>query len=359
MPLLFKTKTVKKGNDVITIEKSKTPYALPTTFLYDNFNVSSDYFLRYTNTSALLVLKNNELLYENYFPTQEDDENIPQESATNNNLFIAWSISKSFVSTLAGIAIQEGYIKSIDELVVTYVPELRNTAYEKVTIKQLLQMTSGVKFNEDYDDFFSDINIFSYYLALGLNTNDYISTLKENDHSGKHQYTSIDTQVLARVISKTTGRSLNEYLSEKIWQPLGMEQDAAWITDAYGNEFAAGGLNALPRDYARFGLLIANHGQWQDKHIIASEWIKNIGAENQIAESKESTDYDYSYKWWIPKDTKENEMLAIGIYDQYIYINRDKNIVIVKLSANANYISDDYISESQSLLFFRKISDSL
>jgi len=353
MPQFFSSVAIAKSEQAQEIKSSEKSYTLPTTFNFDNFNVSSDYFLRYTNTSALLILKDNQLVYENYFLNTEN----PLEK--NNNLFIAWSISKSFVSTLTGIAVQEGSIKSIDDLVITYVPELKNTGYEKVTIKQLLHMTSGVEFNEDYADFFSDINIFSYYLALGLNTHDYIKTLKNNTHQGTHLYTSIDTEVLAMVIAKATGKPLHQYLTEKIWQPLGMEQDALWLSDAYANEFAAGGLNANPRDYARFGLLIANQGMWDGKEIISANWLNNIGTKENRVSANDYEVYDYSFKWWIPKDTLENEMLAIGVYDQYIYINRDKKIVIVKLSANPNYLDDNYISEAQSLNLFRTIAGTL
>src|SRR5690606_24967369 len=106
------------------------------------------------------------------------------------------------------------------------------------------------------------------------------------------------------------------------------------------------------------GLLIANEGSFNGKEIISKNWLADIGkTENRV--SAEGYDiYDYSYQWWIPQDTLDNEMLAIGVYDQYIYINRSNNLVIVKLSANPNYISDNYISESQSLAFFRKIADS-
>lgn len=357
MPLLFSTKTVENLSEQTSSnsfnKNPETTFTLPATFSFDNFDVSSDYFLRYTNTSALLIIKDQQLVYENYFEAEQNEHQRSSE-----NLYIAWSLSKSIVSTLAGIAIEEGAIKNIDDLIITYLPELQNTAYQSVTIRQLLHMTSGVEFNEDYADFFSDINIFSYYLALGLNTTDYIRSLKNNTHSGQHLYTSIDTEVLALVISASTGKSLSAYLSEKIWQPLAMEKNALWISDAYGNEFAAGGLNASPRDYARFGLLIANQGSLNGKEIISKNWLANIGKTENRVRAEGYDVYDYSYQWWIPQDTLDNEMLAIGIYDQYIYINRSNNLVIVKLSANPNYISDNYISESQSLAFFRKIADS-
>ena len=321
-------------------------YQLPESFEFKTHQVSSDYFLRYTNTRALLVLHNNKLIFEQYYG-----------SASKDDLHISWSISKSVLSILTGIAIAEGKLE-LDDLAASYVPELKQTGFKDTSVEQLLQMTSGIVFSEDYDDFWSDINIFSYYLSLGFSLSDYVKTLKQNDHPGEHRYASIETQVLAMVLSRATGKSISDYLSEKIWSPLGMEKSALWITDASGMEFAPGGLNATARDLARFATLITRNGLVNKQQLVPAEWINKIGSANNIVSSDDYHTYDYSYRWWIPQNSSENEMLAIGVYDQYIYINRAKNIIVVKLSANANYIKDNYISEDQSLALFREITKS-
>jgi CubicO group peptidase (beta-lactamase class C family) len=341
------------------IRLSDSDYQLPDTFLFDNFDVSINYFLRYTNTNALLIMHNDELVYKNYFNTQEatDDSDEIILPRNDKDLFIGWSISKSIVSLLTAIAIEQGDIEGIDDLASKYIPQLGETAFKETTIRQLLQMVSGVAFDEDYDNFFSDINVFSYYLALGLPMSDFIFTLVENDHKGEHYYATVETQVLAMILNKVTNKSLTTLLQENIWQPGGMEHNALWISDSTGMEFAGGGFNASAIDYARIGQLIANNGILNNKQIAPATWIENLGKKDYMVSTDDYEDYDYSYHWWIPHDTKENEVLAIGVYDQYIYINRDKNLVIVKLSANAHYISDDYISEKQSLAFFRTISE--
>lgn len=355
MSKFYSTNLTEKGASVSELKLSDKSYNLPETFSFENFDVSSNYFLRYTNTNALLILHNNSLVYENYFVNKEDEDDQQPEGS----LFISWSVVKSFMSILTAIAIEEGDISNVNDLASDYIPELKNTAYRNVSIKQLLQMTTGVEFSEDYDNFFSDVNIFSYYLSFGLPMSDFVKTLKSNTHQGQHQYASIDTQVLGMVVTKATGQSLSSYLSEKLWQPLGMGNDALWMTDATGMEFAPGGLNASAKDYARFGQLIANGGSVNGKQIVQSNWISELGKPENTVTREDYEDYDYSNHWWVPKNTIENEIIAIGIYDQYIYINRDENIVIVKLSANPNYLKDDYISEKQSLNFFRSISKSL
>jgi len=331
-----------------TINTSATNYLIPQTFPYNSFDVSTEYFLRYTGTDALLVLKDNQLIHETYYNDFQSDD-----------VHITWSISKSIVSLLLSIAIEEGVIESLDDLAMDYYPELESTAYKNVSLNDLLQMTSGVQFDEDYADPFSDVNIFSYYLALRLSIHDYIQRLQVNDHSGKHQYASIDTQVLSQVLSRALKQDLSQYLSNRIWSKAGMQNNAKWISDGANDEFSAGGLSMTARDLSAIGVLLAKQGQFQGKQIIPQAWLAKIGNIEHTVSHEKYTQYNYSRSWWIPKDTQEQEMLGLGIYDQYLYVNRAKNIVIVKLSANANYVKDDYVSEKQSLALFRAIVKDL
>ncbi len=342
MSKFFATKEITATENMPELEGNRD-FELPTTFPFNNFEVSSDYFLRYTQTDALLVLHKDQLIFEQYY-----GEFKPED------LHISWSISKSIVSLLLGIAIDEGKITSLQDPVTKYLPELSNSGYKNVTVEELAQMTSGIKFNEDYADFFSDINIFSYRMAFGLPLNDFAEGLKDNPTHGQHQYVSIDTHVLGMLIARATGQELNQYLSDKLWSKMGMESNALWMSDGNGTEFYAGGINARAVDLARFGLLVLNKGN----DLVPEQWIEELGLANSVSRA-DYEDYAYTRQWWVPQDTEQRELLAIGVYDQYIYINRDTGVVVVKLSSNPNYLLDDYISESQSLSLFRAISERI
>ena len=246
--------TINQNWNTREIRRSDTPYIspkeqpinLPEAFSYKGKTFNSNEYLDSSFTTGFLVLQNDSLTFEKYYL-----------GSTDTTRTISWSVAKSFVSALFGIAVEEGYIKSLDQRVDEYLPNLKGSGYEGVKIKDVLQMASGVKFNEDYGDFNSDINRWSRSFAWGASQDKFAATLKREVPPGTYRhYVSINTQVLGMILVKATGKSLTQYLEEKIWKRIGMEYSGYWIVDDYGMELALCGLNATLRDYAKFGQLL-------------------------------------------------------------------------------------------------------
>lgn len=336
--------------------KQESNVILPENFNFFGVEHSIKDFIDTIDVTGLIVIKDNSIVYENYY-----------KGNNSESLTIAWSVSKSFVGALIGIAVEEGFINNIEEYAIDYIPELKDSAYENVTIKNLLQMSSGVSWNENYSDYNSDVNRFGRVMAFGQSFGDFIFTLEKDKAPGTyHRYNSSDTQLLGMIISRATGVSLSEYLESKLWIPLGMENRALWITDKQGGEFAAGGLNASLKDYARFGLLYKNGGVWEDSQLIPSDWhYRSITPDalhlNPGRNEYSNSTFGYGYQWWI-MDGDKGEYCAIGIYGQFIYINPVENVVIVQSSANSNYgvVGDDHAYPTRKVLeMFRKIATSI
>jgi len=327
--------------------------SLPTSYRYKGENKSLQSFLTRSSTTALLVLKGNDIAYENYY-----------QGTTEFDRRISWSMAKSFLSAIFGVAVNEGHIESLDEPVTDYVPELKGTGYDGVTIKNVLQMSSGVGFNEDYQDFNSDINRFGRLMALGGSFDDFAKSLTNEREQGTYlHYVSIDTHVLGMVLRKATGRPIVEYFNDKLWSKLGTEEDAVYVTDTTGEPMVLGGLNLLTRDYARFGKLYLDDGQWNGEQIIPLSWVKTsvtADAPHLKPGKRDSAKgvLGYGYQWWLPVDADE-EFMAIGIYDQYIYINKKANVVIVKNSANIDFMKNNFESALETTAAFRAIAASL
>ena len=349
---------MEKHIDVREIPRSPNPstlakelgFQLPESFSYKGqpFNVKE--YMEYTNTTGLLIIHRDTIVYESYF-------NGMKESTTH----ISWSVAKSFVSGLLGIAMEEGLIESIDDPVTKYLPQLKDCGYNEVPIKAILQMSSGVGFNEDYRDFNSDINRFGRYFALGLSFEKFTMTLKNARPPGTYNhYVSIDTQVLGMLVEKVTGKRLSVYLKEKIWDPVGMEYDAQWIIDNTGMEMALGGLNVTLRDYGKYGLLYLKNGNWRGKQIVPSAWVEQSavmdGPHLQPGDNPNSSNvYGYGYQWWIPEQP-EGDYFAAGIYNQNIYIYPAKDLVIVKTSANYHFKEIGDESKLQHVALYKEIA---
>ena len=284
-------------------------------------------FIELSNTSALLVIKNGEVVHESY---------RHGDSATS--LHASFSVAKSFTSALLGIALGEGLIDSLDDPIRKYLPELTSDSFDGVSIKHVLQMSSGVEFSEVYTDPESDINRMTRevppltYLA-------FINSLDRAHPPGTYNhYASINTQLLGILLIRVADKTLTEYMIEKLWHPLGMEQRGLWVLDEEGIELSMGGMAASARDYAKLGLLYLNDGKRGTTRILPEDWVQQsvtpdaphlLPGENP----RSSNVSGYQYQWWTPRDW-DGDYLARGIWGQNIYVHPGNNVVIVKLAAD-------------------------
>ena len=292
-----------------------------------------------------MVLKDGDIVYENYFQGTGPDD-----------LRISWSVAKSYLSALVGILLDEGKIASLDDPVTQYAPQLKGSAYDGATLRNVLQMSSGVTFDEDYLDKNSDINRMGRILALGGKMDDFTADLTERlaEPGQQWQYVSIDTHVIGMVVRGATGRSIADLLSEKIIVPLGLERNPYYVTDGVGTAFVLGGLNLTTRDYARFAQMFAQGGEWQGQQIVPAAWVAaSTAASAPTAPGK----IGYGYQWWIPQGAAPGEYMARGVYGQYLYIDTARNVVIATNAADRKF-REAGVSQ-RNIDIFRLIAENL
>ncbi len=278
------------------------------------------------HVTSLVVMHDGQMVYEDYYlDTKADD------------LRISWSVAKSFLSALVGILLEEGTITSIDDPIIKYAPSLKGSAYEGATLRNVLQMSSGVTFDEDYLDKNSDINRMGRAIALGGSLDDFAASIKDSfaKPGTVMQYVSIDTHVIGMVLRGASGRSIIDLLSEKIIEPLGLEKQPVYVIDGDSVAFVLGGLNLTTRDYARFGQMVLQDGFYNGQQIVPKAWLR--ASTVATANTKEGN-RKYGYQWWIPaQGATEGEFYAHGIYGQYIYFNRLLDVVIVSTAADRGF----------------------
>ena len=304
MEKVWATQTVKAGGTVHAFGKGE-PLQL---------HADVDAYMASQRAAGLIIVQDNNIRLEKY--------------AMGYNAAGRWtsfSVAKSFTSTLAGAAVRDGYIKSLDDKVTTYVAGLKGSVYDDVTVRQLLTMTSGVKWNEDYTDPLSDVALFAKYQPEpGMDlTVSYMRRLGREAPAGtKWLYKTGETNLLGVLVSQATGKTLSEYLSQKIWKPWGMEQDAVWMLDSSGHEFGGCCISATLRDYARFGQFISEGGKLHGQSILPAGWLAqattkqaDIGAPGR----------GYGYQWWTYDD---GSFAALGIFGQSIFIDARRKLVI-------------------------------
>ncbi|MFN8335175.1 MAG: serine hydrolase [Cyclobacteriaceae bacterium] len=291
--------------------QSRSPKTISTK---EQQQVSFEKYLEDNKTVAFLIIRNDSILYEKYF-----------DKYTEESIVASFSMAKSVTSILIGCALDEGLIKSVDEPVTNYVPELKKNGFEKVTLKHLLQMTSGLDFNESYVNPFGDAATYYY----GRNLRKSISKMKLKQEPGKSfEYVSGNPQLLGLVLERALkNKTVTEYLQEKLWQPLGMEYDASWSLDKKKNglEKTFCCINARARDFAKIGRLYLNKGNWNGKQIVSQTWVE----ESTHPELTEGGVAFYRYQWWLPNN--KGDYMAEGILGQFVYVNPSKNMIIVRL----------------------------
>ncbi|MCB1646437.1 MAG: serine hydrolase [Pseudomonadales bacterium] len=306
---------------------------LPTSYEFGGSKRNLHALLGATHTSALLVLHRGEVRYEKYWLTGGRDIQ-----------WISMSVAKSFVSALVGIAVSEGFINSVNDPISDYVPMLKGSAYDGVSIKNVLQMSSGARWNEDYSDPESEIFRLSEATGPGGSFDVFMATMpRETEPGTRCMYNSADTQALGMLVAEATGKSLTAYMQEKLYTPLGMESTGYWVTDSCGREMAYAGLLMTARDFAKLGELYRNQGMWAGQALVPSDYVEqSVRADAPHLQSGGPVVGDhplgpgYGYQWWLPAGDL-GDYSAIGVYNQYVYVNPADETTIVKLSANPAY----------------------
>ncbi|MEM1231954.1 MAG: serine hydrolase [Pseudomonadota bacterium] len=272
-----------------------------------------DEYFEQQNTAGLVVVKDGAIVYERYALGNDQDSR-----------WVSFSVAKSLVSLLYGVAVKDGLIRSLDDPVTDYLPALKNSAYSTATIRHLLQMASGVAWNEDYADPESDVASASYEtLALYEHLRNKPRTAPAGE---RFNYNTAETNLAGTLLRSAIGNNLSSYLQNRIWQPFGMAADAYWLlTEPGGGEFGGCCINATLRDYARIGLFALADG-------VTAEGVRLLPPGWMAESTTPSPGYDgYGYFWWL---TEGSAYRASGIFGQSIYIDPDRNLVIAVHSAN-------------------------
>lgn len=337
----------------VTIQGGAAPFefakeeniALVDGFQFEGSFYPTEPFLQDTKTSALLVIQDDVIRYENYF--------FGGDEAT---VFSSNSMGKSFVSALMGFAVADGSIDSVNDPLGKYIPEFVGTDLENIPIKACLQMASGIDFNED-----TDMNSFSMRTLMGTPAMEVIAGYGVQEPPFTYRrYLSINTEILGQVIKNATGKGLGEYMEEKLWTRIGSAHDAYWTLNN-GTELANGGLSISLRDYARFARLYLHEGNWNGEQLLPRDWIRD-SLDISADYSKPGANNDgynaigYGYQWWVPEGD-QGEFMAIGVYGQFLYVNPEQNVIIVKVNADPDFMAEHY--ELKHVEFFRAIADGL
>ena len=344
---------------------SPNPMPLPLADLPGDFEIRYEWqghtygiddFNERTNTNALLILKDGKIVREIY-----------RNGSSPETRFISFSTGKSFTSTLVGMAMEDGHIDSVDDPLTKYLPALIGSAYDGVTIKDALQMASGVEWDESSYDFRDMSMPLARHWEMSMVQHRYRYVEGANELPRAHapgtnfSYNTLETCLLGWLVENATGKRLTTYMEERLWHPAGMEFDAAWMLDGpeeVGRELSGGMLAATLRDYGRYGLLMMNEGRAGDRQVISAEWVQEATTPDREAVAYgnlyEGYPLGYGYQWWLfPNGRFEGQ----GVYGQFIYVAPAADVVIIKLSHWPEAWVDD--AELESYAFFDAAIDAL
>ncbi len=334
---LFPVRVVKHGPNVLALPRAAKPL---TKVEFSSAAKSYDLidYMALNRVTALLVLKDGKIAFEDY-----------EMGNTEKTRWMSMSMVKSITSSLMGAAIQEGYIRSIDDPVTKYVAKLEGSAYEGVSIRNLLQMASGVKWDETYTDPASDRRrMLNAQIAQRPGAiMDLMSKLPRAGAPGTiWNYSTGETFVAGAVVRAAVDRPLAQYLSERIWTRAGMESDATWwLESPEGLEIGGSGLSATLRDYGRFGLFLMNGGVAGGEKILPDGWVRDAGSGKTIG----GKIVDYGYMIWPfsanSGAANQGAFQALGIYGQHIYVNPKEQVVIVVWSAQPKPTGKEVIAD--------------
>jgi CubicO group peptidase (beta-lactamase class C family) len=333
-----------------TLNKAASPLPLAAAARVPNFEYrfegqphTLDDFLARQRVTGLLLIKDGEILVERY-----------QYDRKPADRFVSHSMAKSIVSIAIGMALAEGKIASLDDAVSKYVPKLAGSPYGETSIRNVLRMSSGVRFNEVYDGK-DDLERFSV-LRGSQGSIDALRAfdVREAEPGTRFHYASSETVILAVLLRAVTGTTLSEYLTERLWQPMGAEADATWIRSRDGTEVASGSFNATLRDYGRLGVLLANDGAVGPRQVVpkdylleATDWHRQPDA---FAPGRASSYFGYGYQFWLFPGAKRRFAL-LGVYGQSIFVDPELKLVMVVTAAarNANAGNESFGPERDAV----------
>ena len=328
--LLYPSRKVARGS--LTHELTRAETQLETlSFQSNGHNYDLFDYLTEDRVSGIMILKNGKVVLEDY-----------ELGFTSAMRWASWSMAKSVSSTLIGAALAQGLIQSLDDPVSRYVAVLRGSAYDTVSIRNVLRMASGVGWNETYTDPHSDCRRLTEAQRLHRpgTSMAFMATLKSSSAQGSvWNYNSGEANIVGAILEGATHKPLATYLSETLWAPLGMESDATWWTESPGGMGLSGvGLGATLRDYARFGLFVQNEGMIAGRRVVPESWFHEAVLPQTIGGRR----VDYGYLWWpVPagEPIQAGAFQALGIFGQHLYINPREKLVIVVLSARPKPVS--------------------
>lgn len=313
---LFPARTITAPKQSIPLARAANEPVIHYGFA--GLKLTLDDYLNRQPVTGLLIAKDNTILVERY-----------QYGRTDTDRLTSFSLAKTVVGLLIGIALKENAIASVDDLAGTYVSGLKDTEYGRTPIKALLLMASGVAFSEDYDNRSSDISKLAR-LTIEPGSPGSLAAVKQFDTrlsppGVRFSYSSAESLVLGLVLAAATKRTVSDYASEKLWHPLGAEADATWNIDATGQEITFAYVNAVLRDWARLGLMLANHGSWNGKTIVPADWLKASAADALPTSSPLAK---YGYQVWYSADTRRFALQ--GIRGQFVFVDPDLKLVLVQ-----------------------------
>lgn len=312
-------KVVKRGAEVFPLPVG-TP--IDPTFEIKGTHYTVASYMEASRASGVLVIKDGKIILERYGLGRSPDDR-----------WTSFSVAKSVTSTLAGAAVRDGFIKSLDDPVSRYVPEMKGSAYDDVTVRHLLTMTSGVKWNEDYTDLKSDVaQVGLSILEPGVNpVVSYMRRLPRAVPPGtRFNYSTGETDLAGIVVSKAVGKPLSQYLSEKIWAPFGMEQDAIWVEDVAGHERGGCCMSMTLRDYGRIGMFMLGGGMAGGEKVLPDGWREEATRSHIAVDPANPAAGGYGYFWWV---NTRGGYEAAGIFGQSIVTFPVDRLVIVVNSA--------------------------
>ena len=304
-----------------TFPLKKSSAAFQPVYTVEGRTWKLDDYLEQGHVMAFLVLKDGELVYEQY-----------RHGAGPKDRFISFSIGKSVTSVLFGVAVDEGKVTSVDDPVTKYLPELSKTSYRDVSVRNALNMATGVAYNEEYLNPESDVHrLLSALIRGGERFMTMAAAFGAREPERKpgtaFDYQSIDTQMLTEILEKVTGTRLADYAEDKLWKKLGAESDAfIFQSDKLPQSCGFACFNATAHDYARFALMAMNYGTLGGSRIVSDKWMRDSTTPPPFANN-------YGYQWWLNANSKDGAFRAVGIYGQTLYINPAKRVVVVQFSA--------------------------